>query len=67
MNKIDLNDKNVIFETSKVMNHAGKVLYSKQLDKKGASRVSMCDREAAGIESQNKIQKKAYRANTQSR
>lgn len=67
VNKIDLNDKNVIFETSKVMNHDGKMLYSKQLDKKGASRVSMCDRDAAGIQGQNKIQKKAYRANTQSR
>lgn len=49
------------------MNHDGKVLYSKMLDKKGASRVSMCDRDAAGIQGQNKIQKKAYRANTQSR
>jgi len=64
--RIGLNDRTNIFNTSKSMNNDGKVMYCKQLDKKGASKVPFKEA-AAGTMSQNKIQKKAYRANTQSR
>jgi hypothetical protein len=53
-----------MYHLSKDLNHDGKVFYSSCLNAKGGSQVCINDK-AAGLPS-NKIQMKAYRANTES-
>lgn len=69
ISKHDLPDKKSTFAVGRYINQSGKAFYSKQLDNKGRSKVAFTERDhAAGYtQSTNKIQKKAYRANTQSR
>ena len=64
---LDLADKKGVFDCGKAMAAEGKTFYSRKLDDKGASRVEIAPDYRAATADNAKIQKKAYRANTQSR
>ena len=66
---LDKQDKKSAFGVGRYINTSNRNFYGRQLDNKGRSKVAFTEREhAAGFAEQtNKIQKKAYRANTQSR
>jgi hypothetical protein len=58
---LDLTDRNKMYAAANVVNQTGKAFYSKCLDSKGNSQVDF--NKPAGMPT--KIQKKAYRSNTQ--
>ena len=62
---VNMKDTKAVFECGMDINQDGKVHYSKCLDLKGNSAVEITDKQPAGMP--NKIQTKAYRANTQSK
>jgi len=62
---LDLADKKGVFDCGKAMAADGKTFYSRKLNDKGASRVQIATDPTAVDNA--KIQKKAYRASTQSR
>jgi|DEB0MinimDraft_12_1074336.scaffolds.fasta_scaffold06505_3 hypothetical protein len=61
MKMMDLSDRKKVFDVAKEINLTGKAFYSKCLDNKGGSQVTINDKPAG---QPTKIQKKAYRANT---
>ena len=62
---INIRDSKQVYDCALDINVDGKVHYSKCLDLKGNSAVEITDKQPAGFS--NKIQTKAYRANTQSK
>ena len=64
LKKLNLMNQMEAFQAAKDLNHDGKAHYSKALDGKWSSNVKIEDRAPAGMA--QKIQSKAYRANTQS-
>ena len=59
---VNIKDSKAVYNCSMDINQDGKVHYSKCLDLKGNSAVYLSDKQPAGWT--NKIQTKAYRANT---
>lgn len=63
----DLENNKQVFKCGKIINKEGKVHYSNKLDNKGHSQVQLNSQFKKNIGDNNKIQKKAYRTNTQSK
>lgn len=65
---IDLRNNEQVFQSSKAINMDGKLLYSKRIDGKGSSQVTLSTQlQKPNASNKGKIQKKMYRKNTQSK